>query len=114
MADDYGDDTERLAEVAKELAALPTSNLKKLLVDLGETSDGCIEKADLVRKAVGAIHRRIHAESAAGTRAANNELFPWYSAGHATDAPQAGAALLTRARPLQQQHRRRRPRDKTW
>lgn len=43
--------------LAESLAALSTSLLKNLLAELGETAHGCIEKVDLVRRAVDAIER---------------------------------------------------------
>ena len=50
-------DADANGAVAKSLSARSISELKKLIVELGETSEGCIEKADLVRRAVGATQR---------------------------------------------------------
>jgi hypothetical protein len=50
-------DADAYGALAKSLSARSISELKKLLVELGETSEGCIEKADLVHRAVSATQR---------------------------------------------------------
>ena len=44
-------------ELVKTMATRSISELKRFLVEHGETSEGCIEKDNLVRRAVGAIQR---------------------------------------------------------
>jgi hypothetical protein len=84
-------DSRALDDAAKTLTAMSVSDLKQILAKMGETSDGCLEKADLVKRALSALERTARGQGGVGggvpTRHVTSTLRP-------TPVPSGGVCII--------------------